>query len=281
VRGSAAVGAVLLVAAAAVGPRSAAVAVPALAWTSSVAGVERVAVEIAGGGEGWRTRIVGVRVDPRRVRFSLRARVVAGFPGWRVERAPDAAILAVNTGQFSGFVPWGWVVMNGDEIRPPGRGPLAPAIGWDASGRTRWYEPDEIDGARRRGALVEALQSYPTLIDARGLVPQPLTRDGLGVDVRHRDRRLAIGEDGNGRVILALTRFYGLGEMSPDLPLGLTLEEMADVMRGLGCRRAVALDGGVSAQLMVREHGQRIVWHGWRSVPLGLIAEPIAAPDGE
>jgi hypothetical protein len=49
---------------------------------------------------------------------------------------------------------------------------------------------------------------------------------------------------------------------------------MADVMRGLGCVRAVSLDGGVSAQMMLREHGRPLIWRGWRRVPLGLVAEP-------
>jgi exopolysaccharide biosynthesis protein len=94
--------------------------------------------------------------------------------------------------------------------------------------------------------------------------------------VNHRDGRLAIGTLPDRRLVIALTRFHGLGPLSPPVPLGLTLKEMADVMRGLGCRRALALDGGVSAQLMVRENGDRIFWHGWRKVPLGLIAEPLS-----
>ena len=97
---------------------------------------------------------------------------------------------------------------------------------------------------------------------------------GLGVDVDHRDARLAIGTLEDGRLILAITRFYGLGALSPSIPLGLNLAEMAAVMRGLGCTRAVSLDGGVSAQLMLRDNGRTEVWHGWRRVPMGLIAEP-------
>jgi len=50
---------------------------------------------------------------------------------------------------------------------------------------------------------------------------------------------------------------------------------MAEVMRGLGCVRAVSLDGGVSAQMLLRANGRRQVWRGWRSVPLGLVAEPV------
>jgi hypothetical protein len=48
---------------------------------------------------------------------------------------------------------------------------------------------------------------------------------------------------------------------------------MAAVMGALGCRRAVALDGGVSAQLLIKdEAGERHLWRGVRRVPLGLVA---------
>ena len=114
-------------------------------------------------------------------------------------------------------------------------------------GPLHWLAPDQIDRARAAGDVVEAFQSYPTLLDVKGEVPLPLRRRGLGVDIDHRDGRLAIGELDDGRLLIAMTRFYALGELSPALPLGLTLDEMAVVMRDLGCRRAVALDGGISS----------------------------------
>ena len=85
---------------------------------------------------------------------------------------------------------------------------------------------------------------------------------------------MAIGELDDGRLLVAITRFYALGELSPALPIGLTLDEMARLMRDLGCRRAVSLDGGLSAQLLVREGVHTRTWRGWRAVPFGLIAEP-------
>jgi exopolysaccharide biosynthesis protein len=151
---------------------------------------------------------------------------------------------------------------------------LSAAIAWDRAGRTRWLEPDEIKAARERGDIAEAFQSYPVLLDRDGDVPLALTDESFGVDVNHRDGRLAFGILADGRLVIALTRFNGLGPLSPPVPLGLTLADMAAVMRSLGCRRALALDGGVSAQLMVRENGDRVFWRGWRKVPLGLVAEP-------
>jgi exopolysaccharide biosynthesis protein len=50
---------------------------------------------------------------------------------------------------------------------------------------------------------------------------------------------------------------------------------MARVMRALGCRDAILLDGGISGQLMVRREGGAVqTWAGIRSVPLGLVALP-------
>ena len=243
-------------------------------WQRAGAGLDRLTVDISGGGEGWRTEVVALRIDPRVLRFSLRRRVDDGAAAWTVDEAPAAAVVALNAGQFTGATPWGWLVTGGTELHSPGRGPLTVAMAWNEANQLQWLDQDEIEPARRRGDVVEAFQSYPALLDRDGDVPPALTDERLGVDVTHRDGRLAIGTLPDGRLIIALTRFHGLGPLSPPVPLGLTLAEMAEVMRGLGCRRALALDGGVSAQLMVRDNGDRIFWRGWRKVPLGLVAVP-------
>ena len=247
-------------------------------WRPVGTGLDRAILDVAGGGEGWRTRVVAVRIDPAQYRFRLRGRLSGVEPAWTVSRAPEDAALAVNVGQFNGITPWGWLVMEGAEVRPPGRGPLSVAITWDHDGRVRWLAADEIDRARGTGAIAQAFQAYPMLLDARGEIPRQIREPGLGVDVEHRDARLAIGALRDGRLLVAITRFNGLGPISPALPLGLNLSEMAEVMRRLGSVRAVSLDGGVSAQLMTKENGLRRVWRGWRAVPLGLVAEPISPP---
>ena len=105
-----------------------------------------------------------------------------------------------------------------------------------------------------------------------GTMPAALRVAGLGVSVGHRDSRLAIGTQPDGRVIVALTRFDALGPTLGRVPFGLTSAEMAEVMGGLGCRQALLLDGGISGQLMVRDpEGVPRRWAGTRSVPLGLI----------
>ena len=111
-----------------------------------------------------------------------------------------------------------------------------------------------------------------------GLVPLPLREAGMGVDLAHRDSRLALGTLADGRVVVALTRFDAFGESLGRVPFGLTTPEMAAVMGGLGCRDALLLDGGISGQLMVRTaEGSVRSWRGTRSVPLGLVGRPGAA----
>jgi len=95
------------------------------------------------------------------------------------------------------------------------------------------------------------------------------------VDLDHRDARLALGLDRGGRLLIAITRFEGLGGALSSLPFGLTTPEMAALMGALGCRRAMLLDGGISSQLRLRlPDGETRVWRGIRRVPLGLVVLP-------
>jgi exopolysaccharide biosynthesis protein len=120
----------------------------------------------------------------------------------------------------------------------------------------------------------EAFQSYPALLAGDGAIPLPLTDSGQGVDLAHRDSRLAIGETRDGRILIVLTRFEGLGGALDALPFGLTVPETAALMGALGCRQAVMLDGGLSGQLLVRSApgAQPRAWRGLRRVALGLVA---------
>jgi hypothetical protein len=92
-----------------------------------------------------------------------------------------------------------------------------------------------------------------------------------------------VGELRDGRLLVALTRFDApvaalpggarLGGVMARVPVGLTVPEAAALMGALGARRAVLLDGGLSAQLLVRAaDGAERRWDGLRAVPLGLVA---------
>ena len=251
----------------------------AVAWRPLSAGVQWGELTLSGTGEAWRVRVVLVRIDPRRVRLTTtEATRSDGRPGrWTIDSAPGAAIVALNAGQFTAQGPWGWVVRDGVELRPPGTGPLAPALVVDTAGAARLVPADSLTQLRAAGAVRDAFQSYPALLTGNGEVPAALREPGTGVDLEHRDARLAIGIGRDGHLLVALTRFEGLGGVLSNLPFGLTTPEMAALMGALGSRQAVLLDGGISSQLHLRgADGAVHRWSGLRRVPLALVAFPSA-----
>jgi hypothetical protein len=241
-------------------------------WRPGVRGVEWSELQLRGASEAWRTRLVLVRLDPRWIDLSLVTAFTAS-QSWTVSDADSSAALALDAGQFRHSLPWGWVVSKGREVLAPEYAPLAGAVVVDSSGAVRVVPPDSVAAVREGGTAREAFQSYPMLLQD-GVVPAPLREAGKGVDLAHRDARLAFGTLADGRVVIALTRFDALGKSLGRVPFGLTTPEMAAVMGALGCRQALLLDGGISGQLMVRDaDGSARSWAGTRSVPLGLIGQ--------
>jgi hypothetical protein len=240
-------------------------------WRPGAEGIEWGELRLRGASEAWRTRLVVVRLDPRRVDLSLVTAFTGTAGGWTVADADRGAAVALDAGQFRQSLPWGWVVSGGREILSPQYAPLAGAVVVDAAGSVRVVAPDGVAAERARGTAREAFQSYPMLLQ-EGRVPAALVEAGRGVDLGHRDARLALGTLADGRVVIALTRFDALGEGLGRVPFGLTSPEMAAVMGALGSRQALLLDGGISGQLLVREAAGAVRrWPGTRSVPLGLV----------
>jgi hypothetical protein len=218
----------------------------ALRWRPVRAGVEVASLDLTGSGEAWRIRAIIARIEPERLRFRLdlppRRRAA-----WNIEALGDDAIVACNAGQFREQGPWGWIVRDGKEVQAPGRGPLVMAVVVDSGGGVRLVSSDSVAALRAAGRTETAFQSYPALL--QGLLP-------------------------DGSLLLVLTRFHGLGGVLSPMPVGLTIPETAALMGALGARRAVALDGGTSGQLLVRdEAGIAEMWTGWRKVPLGFVGE--------
>ncbi len=262
-------------------PRAWTAPLPALAgaarWTAVRPGLDHAELRVSGTGEARRLRVILVRADPRLLRFGLQAatRMEGLLGSWTVDSVAAGGVLALNAGQFSGGRPWGWVVRGGREEQAPGTGPLAMAFVADTAGRVRLATAGELPAVRARGGIAAAFQSYPALLVEGGRVPAPLAAAGRGVDVEHRDSRLALGVLPDGRLLIALTRFDALGGAVDELPVGPTAPEMAALMGALGCRRAVLLDGGISGQLLVRPRaGGPLAWRAWRRVPLGLVGFP-------
>jgi hypothetical protein len=247
-----------------------------VAWRPGTDGVEWGELQLRGASEAWRIRVVVARIDPRRVALSLETAFTADRQ-WTVRDAEDGVALALDAGQFRGTLPWGWVVHGGRQLLAPRYAPLAGAVVVDSSRSVRVVPSDAVMAEHARSAAREAFQSYPMLLHD-GAVPAPLREPGRGVDLGHRDARLALGTLPDGRVVVALTRFDALGGALDRVPFGLTSPEMAAVMGALGCRDALLLDGGVSGQLLLRDaDGAPRVWPGIRRVPLGLVGRTIPA----
>lgn len=253
-------------------PRPDSTLASAVAWRPAGHGMEWGELSLRGVGTAWRLRLILVRVDPMRVAFRMLVppRRPDGFAGrWSLQDTPREAILALNAGQFTSG-PWGWLVQGGVATQRPGTGLLAPGVAFGAKGAVRMLPQDSL--ATLTG-VTEGFQSYPTLL-WDGMVPVPLRVPERGVDLEHRDSRLAIGLLSDGRLLVVLTRFEGLGGALEVVPFGLTTPEMAAVMGGLGARRAVLLDGGLSGQLLLREQGLTRQWPGLRGVAAALAVFP-------
>jgi hypothetical protein len=246
-----------------------------LLWHTVAPGVRHAQGMMARDGPLATVRAVALELDPRQVQFelvsALRDQSTRG--AWSVDSLPPAALAGFNAGQFTGPVPWGWLVRDGHEVQPAGAGALAMAFMVEDSGAVALIEPQELPAHRSRAA--QAFQSYPALLVGDGVLPRELEGKGRGVDLDHRDSRLALGLLADGRVLVALTRFTGLGPAGEQLPWGPTVGEMAAWMRAAGCRRAMLLDGGMSGQMAVRAaDGLLTSWRNWRPVPLALVAMP-------
>jgi hypothetical protein len=240
-------------------------------WRAGQAGIEWAELPIAGRGEARALKLVMARIDPAVASLHLVWGGSGDRPSWSVAQAGDAA-LAINAGMFVDRMPWGWVVTDGWERLAPGQGPLSSALIGLRDGRLIWVDGDDVSAWRGRDVAF-AFQSYPTLLTADGRVPVQLQEPG-SINLTHRDGRLALGLDRAGRVLVVMTRFDTAIPAVERLPLGLSVPEMAAVMGSLGARQAMLLDGGISAQLALRDASGAIKdWKGIRTVPLGLVAQ--------
>jgi exopolysaccharide biosynthesis protein len=247
---------------------------PALQWQGDAA-LKWATWKVVLGPRRVSARMVVVDVDPARVALSLDlARNGSELMPWTLDAAPDTAVLAMNAGQFTDEGPWGWVVHRGREWQQPGVGPLSGAFVVDSAGRVRIVAAHAIDRVQAAGRIREALQSFPLLLE-QGRPSRMLCDPAATLDREHRDIRLALGVRADGHVLIALSRYDGAGRFAERLPIGPTTMEMAEVMRRLGAVDALMLDGGLSAQLLLRHGTVTQRWDGLRSVPLALVGHRI------
>lgn len=248
----------------------------AVAWHVARPGLEVGRLRLSGPGEAWRVGVVLVRIDPRAVEWRLHWGMGAEDKKiWTIDSAPPGAILAMNAGMFNAGAPFGWVVMDRQEVGMIGTGAIAPAFVEDSIGGLALVPAESLHIRRAQRGVRLAFQSYPELLRDDGTLPAMIRPGTAAIDLQHRDGRLALGHLRDGRWLVALTRFEGAGGALSFLPFGLTVPEMAALMGALGCDRAVSLDGGISAQLAVRDSAGTLErWRGVRKVALGLTLIP-------
>ncbi|MCU0633225.1 MAG: phosphodiester glycosidase family protein [Gemmatimonadaceae bacterium] len=246
-------------------------------WRDSTASMRWGTWAVRVGSPAVPVRLVVVALDPRAFHWALDVQRINGaLEPWRLGAVGDTVAVALNVGHFTDDGPWGWLVHGRRERQAPGTGPLAGAVTVHADGAVRLHDAPALDRLRGDPTIVEAFQSYPTVLDASGRVPAALCAARDGVDPAHRDIRFAIATRQDGWLLLVLSRLDTDVPLADRTPVGPTTREMATALRALGATRAVLLDGGLSAQLLVRTEARTMRWPGLRVVPLGLVLVPRA-----
>lgn len=123
--------------------------------------------------------------------------------------------------------------------------------------------------------LMAKLPLTSQLLSERGAVDAHICGQRALREPGTRDRRLAIGTRSDGSALFVLAHFDGVGDASASAPLGVSLPELASIMRALGAQRASVLATGASAQLMVRESSEGVArrWAGDVGSPRGLLIQ--------
>lgn len=238
----------------------------AVTWRDSQPGLRSGDFEVRTAAGYLRNSIALIELDPARYRFALgvtapTARRTAS--DWL--NGDSTVVLTSNTGLFRGNgTPQGIVLVDG--TRHSALAGWLDAVVVMENGALRITD---IEGARHLGPGTSAFQTLPWLV-RDGRVVFGWT-NGLRLSRTHRDRRitLCLGED--GMVRLLLSNFEVFGANAGRVPIGLTIPEQAALAAGIGCRDAVALDGGISAQIAMRVGGRIVKMPGWRRVPLMMV----------
>ena len=153
------------------------------------------------------------------------------------------AIVAINAGFFDERGARGLVLKNGKELRTPNR----------THGYLLLWDEGAHIGPTHALEAENAIQSFPLLL-VNGEVKRDAEKNMESVA-----RRSAAALTTKGDLLLVAT----------DAELvGLTIPQLTVLLRGLGARNAIALDGGASSQLYVRnaDYGVR----EWDPVPVAL-----------
>ena len=240
----------------------------AVTWRDSAPGLRRGDFEVRTASGYLRNSMAIIELEAARFHFSLGITPPSARRSAAEWLASDSTlVLTSNTGLFrENGTPQGLVLVDGSRH--------SALAGWlDAvvvleDGQVRFTD---VAGARAshlpsRGS---SFQTLPWLI-RDGRVVYGYT-SGLRLSRTHRDRRIILCLGATGTVRLLLSNFEMFGAPAGPVPIGLTIPEQAAIAAGVGCQDAVALDGGISAQIALRTGSRMVRMPGWRKVPLMLL----------
>ena len=221
-------------------------------WTSGGTGIElrRLNGPTAGSGVG----VLVVRIDPASVTFRVvydrdRPRTISTWA------ADYRALLAVNAGYF-------------DELGQPvallvSDGRLFSTSYADRGGMFAVHQDGHVEVRAlselpyNDEPLLQALQGWPLLVRAAGVA-------AYDSDDGDRSRRTAIGIDGNGRILIAV---------SPAADFSLAEWSRYLAAADLDLQRAVNLDGGSSTGLALRNENAAGAVEAFVLLPFALLVE--------
>lgn len=220
--------------------------------------------------------VAGTQAHVLTVPAQATVKPVAARPGRTVPAwaRHAGAVAAINGGYFnhSDGAPVSHVTADGKPLTDPrrnqaltGNPALVPVLPRIFDARVEWRALEGPGGRRWAFAphqapvpagfrLRHALQAGPALLPAMDLTGEAfvlkdargrVTRDGIGT--AGRAARSAIGLTAGGELLLVAVAG------SPKRGTGVTIAQLAALMRGLGARSAMALDGGSSTTLAWRE----------------------------
>ena len=126
-------------------------------------------------------------------------------------------------------------------------GSKANILGRLSTGETISFENRFFPEPELEGEIVHALGAGPKLIED-GRINITSYREGFQRDVVYGNApRSAAGITGDNKLLLVT-----VDGRQPERSIGMTLDELAEFMLDLGAEKAMNLDGGASARMMVR-----------------------------
>lgn len=228
-------------------------------WRAAAPGLDVADVELRRSPDPRAIPIYVARIDPARWRLRVWGRA-DWAPGSVDALAREAGlVLAVNAAYFAEDGPLGLVVSDGVRRQRQARNRAAHFL-VPKTGRPRVVNEKRTPLPE----LDQGFQGFPSVMTA-GRTFAYMRVGGRGFDVWKVDRRTAGCIDRDGAVLLLVT---------DTLTNGLSFDELATVLGGLGCVDAMAFDGGGSTGLTLRLDGETRSIPNLEPVPLVVGISP-------